>query len=68
MTLVVNHSALNACIIGSNKYESHCAYGLLQSNIGDFKPDALSADTHGVNHTNRALLDLYGYSFTPRYA
>ena len=26
------------------------------------------ADTHGVNHVNFALLDLFGYQFAPRYA
>ena len=24
--------------------------------------------THGVNHVNFALLDLFGYQFAPRYA
>ncbi|WP_458294734.1 Tn3 family transposase [Enterobacter cloacae] len=28
----------------------------------------LSTDTHGVNHVNFALLDLFGYQFAPRYA
>ena len=68
MTLVANHSALNARIIGSNEHESHYIYDLLQSNTSDLKPDVLSTDTHGVNHVNYALLDLCGYSFAPRYA
>ena len=68
MTLVANHSALNARIIGSNEHESHYIYDLLQSNSSDIKPDVLSTDTHGVNHVNFALLDLCGYSFAPRYA
>ncbi|CAI3970926.1 Tn3 transposase DDE domain-containing protein (plasmid) [Alteromonas macleodii] len=68
MTLVANHSALNARIIGSNEHESHYIYDLLQSNSSDVKPDVLSTDTHGVNHVNFALLDLCGYSFAPRYA
>ena len=68
MTLVANHSALNARIIGSNEHESHYIYDLLQSNSSDVKPDVLSTDTHGVNHVNFALLDLSSYSFAPRYA
>ncbi|EET25020.1 transposase, partial [Vibrio cholerae O1 biovar El Tor] len=68
MTLVANHSALNARIIGSNEHESHYIYDLLQSNSSEIKPDVLSTDTHGVNHVNFALLDLCGYSFAPRYA
>ncbi|MDW2194528.1 Tn3 family transposase, partial [Vibrio sp. 1641] len=67
-TLVANHSALNARIIGSNEHESHYIYDLLQSNSSEIKPDVLSTDTHGVNHVNFALLDLCGYSFAPRYA
>jgi TnpA family transposase len=68
MTLVANHSALNARIIGANEHESHYIYDLLQSNTSELKPDVLSTDTHGVNHVNFALLDLCGYSFAPRYA
>jgi TnpA family transposase len=68
MTMVANHIALNARIIGSNEHESHYIYDLLQSNTIDIKPDVLSTDTHGVNHVNFALLDLCGYSFAPRYA
>jgi TnpA family transposase len=68
MTLVANHSALNARIIGANEHESHYIYDLLQSNTSDIKPDVLSTDTHGVNHVNFALLDLCGYTFAPRYA
>ena len=38
------------------------------SNSSEIIPDVLSTDTHGVNHVNLALLDLFGYSFAPRYA
>ncbi len=38
------------------------------SNTSDIIPDVLSTDTHGVNHVNFALLDLFGYQFAPRYA
>jgi len=30
--------------------------------------DRLSTDTHGVNQVNFAILDLFGYTFAPRYA
>ncbi|MFK7731190.1 MAG: Tn3 family transposase [Pseudomonadales bacterium] len=68
MTLVANHAAVNAKVIGSNEHESHYIFDLLQSNTSDIKPDVLSTDTHGINHVNFALLDLFGYSFAPRYA
>jgi TnpA family transposase len=68
MNLIANHVALNARIIGSNEHESHYIFDLLHSNTSEIKPDILSTDTHGVNHVNFALLDLFGYQFAPRYA
>jgi TnpA family transposase len=68
VTLVANHAAVNAKVIGSNEHESHYIFDLLQSNTSGIKPAVLSTDTHGVNHVNFALLDLFGYSFAPRYA
>jgi len=68
ITLIANHAALNAKIIGSNEHESHYIFDLLQSNTSEIRPDILSTDTHGVNHVNFALLDLFGYTFAPRYA
>ncbi|WP_269529780.1 Tn3 family transposase [Alteromonas sp. RW2A1] len=68
VTLVANHAAINAKMIGANEHESHFIYDLLFSNTSDIKPDVLSTDTHGANHMNFALLDLSGYAFAPRYA
>ncbi|MCP4232805.1 MAG: transposase, partial [Aestuariibacter sp.] len=68
ITLIANHAALNAKVIGSNEHESHYIFDLLQSNTSEIQPDVLSTDTHGVNHVNFALLDLFGYTFAPRYA
>lgn len=68
LTLIANHAALNARVIGSNEHESHFIFDLLYNNTSDIKPDVLSTDTHGVNHVNFALLDLFGYTFAPRYA
>lgn len=68
ISLIANHAALNAKIIGSNEHESHYIFDLLQSNTSEVRPDILSTDTHGVNHVNFALLDLFGYTFAPRYA
>jgi len=68
LTLIANHAALNAKVIGSNEHESHYIFDLLQSNTSEVQPDVLSTDTHGVNHVNFALLDLFGYTFAPRYA
>lgn len=68
MNLIANHVALNARIIGANEHESHFILDLLHNNTSEIKPDILSTDTHGVNHVNFALLDLFGYTFAPRYA
>jgi len=68
MTLIANHTAINARVIGANEHESHYIFDLLMNNSSEIIPDVLSTDTHGVNHVNFALLDLFGYSFAPRYA
>lgn len=68
MNLIANHVALNARIIGANEHESHFILDLLHNNTSEIKPDILSTDTHGVNHVNFSLLDLFGYTFAPRYA
>ena len=68
MNLIANHVALNARITGSNEHESHSILDLLHNNTSEIKLDILSTDTHGVNHVNFALLDLFGYQFAPRYA
>lgn len=68
MNLIANHVALNAQIIGANEHESHFILDLLHNNTSEIKPDILSTDTHGVNHVNFALLNLFGYTFAPRYA
>jgi len=68
MTLVANHVPINARVIGANEHESHFIFDLLFNNTSEIKPDVLSTDTHGANHVNFALLDLFGYTFAPRYA
>ncbi|MDF1655953.1 MAG: Tn3 family transposase, partial [Coxiellaceae bacterium] len=68
VSLIANHAAINARIIGANEHESHFIFDLLMSNSSDIIPNMLSTDTHGVNHVNFALLDLFGYTFAPRYA
>ena len=68
ITLVANHVPINVQIIGANEHESHYIFDLLYNNTLAIKPDILSTDTHGVNHVNFALLDLFGYTFAPRYA
>lgn len=68
LSLIANHTAINARVIGANEHESHFIFDLLMNNSSEIVPDVLSTDTHGVNHVNFALLDLFGYSFAPRYA
>eukprot|EP01086_Lenisia_limosa_P011649 TRINITY_DN379_c0_g1_i10.p1 TRINITY_DN379_c0_g1~~TRINITY_DN379_c0_g1_i10.p1 ORF type:complete len:1007 (-),score=93.96 TRINITY_DN379_c0_g1_i10:801-3821(-) len=68
VSLNANHMAINARVIGANEHESHYIFDLLMNNSTEIIPDMLSTDTHGVNHVNFALLDLFGYRFAPRYA
>tara|TARA_R110001583_G_scaffold194762_2_gene366866 strand:+ start:232 stop:3063 length:2832 start_codon:yes stop_codon:yes gene_type:complete len=68
VTLVSNHVPINTRVIGANEYEGHFAFDLLYNNSSDIQPNVLSTDTHGTNKVNFAILDLFGYSFAPRYA
>ena len=68
VSLIANHVAINTRTIGANEHESHFIFDLLMSNTSEIIPNILSTDTHGVNHVNFALLDLFGYTFAPRYA
>ena len=67
LTLVCNHVPLATQVIPPNEYEGHYAFDLLFNNASDIQPGCLATDTHGVNSVNFALLDAFGYQFTPRY-
>ena len=43
-------------------------FDVVYNNISDLKANMISTDTHGTNQTNHALLNAFGYQFTPRYA
>lgn len=68
VSLIANHVPVNAKVIGANEHESHHIFDLLFNNTSEIKPDVLSTDTAGTNAINFGLLDLFGYSFAPRYA
>lgn len=67
-TLVANNLPINARMIGANEHESHYVFDLLYNNISSLDPDIHSTDQHGINKVNFAILDMFGYSFAPRYA
>ena len=64
MTLVVNHVPVNAL----NEYEGHFAFDLLYNNSSCIQSGSVATDNHGVNAVNFALLDIFGYQFSPCYA
>jgi len=68
LTLVSNHVPVSTQIIGANEYEGHFAFDLLYNNSSEIQPDILASDTHGSNRVNFGILDLFGYTFAPRYA
>ena len=68
MTLVSNHVPINTTVISPNEYEGHFAFDLLYNNNSDIQPKSLATDTHGINNVNFAILDMFGYQFSPRYA
>lgn len=68
MTLVSNHVPLATVVISPNEYEGHFAFDLLYNNSSEIQPKSLATDNHGVNNVNFAILDIFGYQFSPRYA
>lgn len=68
MTLVSNHVPINTAVISPNEYEGHFAFDLLYNNRSDIQPKSLATDTHGINNVNFAILNMFGYQFSPRYA
>ena len=68
MTLVSNHVPLATVVISPNEYEGHFAFDLLYNNSSEIQPKSLATDNHGVNNVNFAILDIYDYQFSPRYA
>lgn len=68
MTRVSNHVPIKTTVISPNEYEGHYAFDLLYNNSSDIQPKSLATDTHGINNVNFAILDLFGYQFSPRYA
>ncbi|HCC5806124.1 TPA: Tn3 family transposase [Escherichia coli] len=68
ITLVSNHVPLATVVISPNEYEGHFAFDLLYNNSSEIQPKSLATDNHGVNNVNFAILDIFGYQFSPRYA
>lgn len=68
MTLVSNHVPLATIVISPNEYEGHFAFDLLYNNTSEIQPKSLATDNHGVNNVNFAILDIFEYQFSPRYA
>ncbi len=66
MTLVSNHVPLNTTVISANEYEGHYAFDLLYNNSSDIQPKSLATDNHGTNNVNFAVLDIFGYQFSPK--
>nr|WP_260679884.1 transposase [Serratia liquefaciens] len=68
MTLVSNHVPLATVVISPNEYEGHFAFDLLYNNTSEIQPRSLATDNHGINNVNFAILDIFEYLFSPRYA
>ncbi|MFN7094735.1 MAG: Tn3 family transposase, partial [Burkholderiales bacterium] len=67
LTLVINHIAANAKLIGSHEYEGNFIFDLVFNNTSNMDPDILSTDTHGTNAVNFIILYFFDYIFAPRY-
>lgn len=67
-TLVASHFATHGKVIPARSHESHHLFDVVYNNTSDLKANIISTDTHGTNQFNHAILNAFGYQFTPRYA
>ena len=67
-TLVASHFAVEGKVMSARSHESHHLFDVVHNNTSDLKAPIVSTDTHGVNPFNYAILNTFGYQFTPRYA
>ncbi len=67
-TLVTSHFAANGKVIPPRSHESHHLFDIIYNNSSQLKANVISTDTHGTNLFNHAILNVFGYRFTPRYA
>ncbi len=67
-TLVASHFAMRGKVIPPRSHESHYLFDIVYNNTSDLKANIVSTDTHGTNQFNHAILNAFGYQFSPRYA
>ena len=67
-TLVASHFAINGKVISARSHESHHLFDVVYNSKSELKATIVSTDTHGTNQFNYAILNAFGYQFTPRYA
>ncbi len=67
-TLTASHFAVRGKVISARSHESHHLFDMVYNNTSDLKATIISTDTHGTNQYNHAILNTFGYQFTPRYA
>jgi TnpA family transposase len=67
-TLSSSHFATHGKVISARSHESHHLFDVVYNNSSDLKAAIISTDTHGTNQFNHAILNAFGYQFTPRYA
>ena len=67
-TLVASHFATNGKVISARSHESHHLFDVVYNSNSELKAAVVSSDTHGANQCNYAILNAFGYQFTPRYA
>ncbi len=66
-TLLCNHVPLQTDAISAHEHESYYVFDIVHHNTSNIMPDAISGDMHSINKANFAILDWFGYLFTPRF-
>lgn len=66
-TLLCNHVPLQTSTISAHDHESYYVFDIAHHNTSSINPEAISGDMHSINKANFAILDWFGYLFTPRF-
>ena len=64
-TLIANYVAVNANIIGLNKYGGHSLYDMIYGNKTDIDISLVTGDNHSLNKLNFVALDSIDVAYVP---
>jgi len=66
-TLLANHVALQAELIGAHERESYYVFDICYHNTSEIAPTTITGDMHSVNRANFAILHWFELNLAPRF-